>query len=242
MHSVLMQLFFYFENSLNLPRIHRTTVQHSAEVCLCGSSSRSRLLRMCTEAFCLCFTVRPKHMGVPAAVPSPKMLNIPQVPLPVKPGVSVWMNSGAVQTAQRRENDVLMFFFPRLSSGPALVPRPSGGAQPGSGLGGQRRPRAEQLQQHSSWREAHTAVWEVLSHQPGPGRQPQPHRGCFLQCLLHFLLLGEWRELRLNCQVSLIHPALSFAVFIHQRRGFVEKCYGAWWSHCRVELMHGWQD
>ncbi|XP_070701950.1 constitutive coactivator of PPAR-gamma-like protein 1 homolog [Pempheris klunzingeri] len=28
--------------------------------------------------------VRPKHMGVPAAVPSPKMLNIPQVPLPVK--------------------------------------------------------------------------------------------------------------------------------------------------------------
>lgn len=31
--------------------------------------------------------VRPKHMGVPAAVPSPKMLNIPQVPLPVKPGV-----------------------------------------------------------------------------------------------------------------------------------------------------------
>ncbi|KAG7241761.1 hypothetical protein INR49_024881, partial [Caranx melampygus] len=26
-------------------------------------------------------------MGVPAAVPSPKMLNIPQVPLPVKPGV-----------------------------------------------------------------------------------------------------------------------------------------------------------
>ncbi|XP_035517762.1 constitutive coactivator of PPAR-gamma-like protein 1 homolog isoform X1 [Morone saxatilis] len=31
--------------------------------------------------------VRPKHMGVPAAVPSPKMLNIPQVPLPVKPEV-----------------------------------------------------------------------------------------------------------------------------------------------------------
>ncbi|TMS18881.1 constitutive coactivator of PPAR-gamma-like protein 1 homolog isoform X1 [Larimichthys crocea] len=31
--------------------------------------------------------VRPKHMGVPAAVPSPKMLNIPQVPLPVKSGV-----------------------------------------------------------------------------------------------------------------------------------------------------------
>ncbi|XP_069559298.1 constitutive coactivator of PPAR-gamma-like protein 1 homolog isoform X2 [Brachyistius frenatus] len=28
--------------------------------------------------------VRPKHLGVPAAVPSPKMLNIPQVPLPVK--------------------------------------------------------------------------------------------------------------------------------------------------------------
>lgn len=89
MHSVLMQLFFYFESSLNLPRIHCTTVQDSAEVCLCGSSSWSRLVRMCTEAFCLCFTVRPKHMGVPAAVPSPKMLNIPQVPLPVKPGVSV---------------------------------------------------------------------------------------------------------------------------------------------------------
>ncbi|XP_040890411.1 constitutive coactivator of PPAR-gamma-like protein 1 homolog [Toxotes jaculatrix] len=31
--------------------------------------------------------VRPKHMGVPAAVPSSKMLNIPQVPLPGKPGV-----------------------------------------------------------------------------------------------------------------------------------------------------------
>uniref|UniRef100_A0A3P8TDU6 Family with sequence similarity 120 member A n=1 Tax=Amphiprion percula TaxID=161767 RepID=A0A3P8TDU6_AMPPE len=31
--------------------------------------------------------VRPKHMEVCAAVPSPKMLNIPQVPLPVKPGV-----------------------------------------------------------------------------------------------------------------------------------------------------------
>ncbi|XP_019942024.2 constitutive coactivator of PPAR-gamma-like protein 1 homolog isoform X1 [Paralichthys olivaceus] len=31
--------------------------------------------------------VRPKLMGVPAAVPSPKMLNIPQAPLPVKPGV-----------------------------------------------------------------------------------------------------------------------------------------------------------
>uniref|UniRef100_A0A8P4GQ34 Family with sequence similarity 120 member A n=1 Tax=Dicentrarchus labrax TaxID=13489 RepID=A0A8P4GQ34_DICLA len=29
----------------------------------------------------------PKHMGVPAAVPSPKMLNIPQVPLPVNPEV-----------------------------------------------------------------------------------------------------------------------------------------------------------
>ncbi|XP_035007909.1 constitutive coactivator of PPAR-gamma-like protein 1 homolog isoform X1 [Hippoglossus stenolepis] len=31
--------------------------------------------------------VTPKLMGVPAAVPSPKMLNIPQAPLPVKPGV-----------------------------------------------------------------------------------------------------------------------------------------------------------
>ncbi|XP_044071474.1 constitutive coactivator of PPAR-gamma-like protein 1 isoform X2 [Siniperca chuatsi] len=31
--------------------------------------------------------VRPNHMGVPAAVPSLKMLNIPQVLLPVKPGV-----------------------------------------------------------------------------------------------------------------------------------------------------------
>ncbi|XP_028262632.1 constitutive coactivator of PPAR-gamma-like protein 1 homolog [Parambassis ranga] len=31
--------------------------------------------------------VRPKHVGVPAAVPSPKMLNIPQVAQPVKAGV-----------------------------------------------------------------------------------------------------------------------------------------------------------
>lgn len=31
--------------------------------------------------------VRPKLMGVPATMPFPKMLNIPQVPLPVKPGV-----------------------------------------------------------------------------------------------------------------------------------------------------------
>ncbi|XP_020503013.2 constitutive coactivator of PPAR-gamma-like protein 1 homolog [Labrus bergylta] len=31
--------------------------------------------------------VGPKHMGVPAAAPSPKMLNIPQAPLPIKPGV-----------------------------------------------------------------------------------------------------------------------------------------------------------
>uniref|UniRef100_A0A673ARS4 Family with sequence similarity 120A n=1 Tax=Sphaeramia orbicularis TaxID=375764 RepID=A0A673ARS4_9TELE len=40
--------------------------------------------------FCLCLTVRPNHMGVPAAVPQhacPKLLNIPLVPLPVKPEV-----------------------------------------------------------------------------------------------------------------------------------------------------------
>ncbi|XP_050930617.1 constitutive coactivator of PPAR-gamma-like protein 1 homolog isoform X2 [Lates calcarifer] len=33
--------------------------------------------------------VRPKHIGVPVAVPSPKILNIPQVPLPEKPEVQL---------------------------------------------------------------------------------------------------------------------------------------------------------
>lgn len=43
------------------------------------------LLSLYAEMFCVCFTVR--LMGAPAAVPSPNLLNIPQVPLPVKPGV-----------------------------------------------------------------------------------------------------------------------------------------------------------
>lgn len=54
-------------------------------------------------------------MGVPAAVPSPKMLNIPQVPLPVKPGVRLWkhsvLSSEIPQVLHRRENDVFLFFL-----------------------------------------------------------------------------------------------------------------------------------
>lgn len=124
------------------------------------------------------------------------------------------LHSEILQVLQLCENDMVIFFS-WLSPGPALVPGASDGAQPGSGLGGERPPRAEQLQQHSSWREAHTAVWEVLSHQSGPAWQPQPHRGRFLQRLLHILLLGEWRQLRHNCQVSSTQHFLSVAVSIH---------------------------
>lgn len=43
------------------------------------------LLSLLADTFCVCFTVR--LMGAPAAVASPNLPNIPQAPLPAKPGV-----------------------------------------------------------------------------------------------------------------------------------------------------------
>ncbi len=63
----------------------------------------------------MCFTVRPKHLEVPAALPSPKKLSIPQGLLPVKPVVRKWkytvLSIEILQVVQLHENDMLMSFF-----------------------------------------------------------------------------------------------------------------------------------
>jgi len=158
----------------------------------------------------VCFTVRPKHMGVPVAVLSPKVVNIPQASLPAQPGVRNEYSDHSEKLRVLQVSWVQRGCVSRLfASGPALVPRASRGAQFVSWLSRERPPRTKQ--QHSSWGETHTAVWEVLSHQPGPGWQPQPHGGCLFQHLLHVLVLRKWRELRHNCQVSWARHFLSFS-------------------------------